>query len=270
MKRPKGAHAHFATRRILIGSRTHTAQAPNTTTRNTEMAILAADCPRCGIQHTTFDVLRTHLLRKAHGWQCWYEAFCVCRHCLQSTVFVLSQDADSHPQTFDEIDPETLEGSANRLLNVERSITVKDRVKHSPPDHLPEDIARAFNEASTCMAVECWNAAGTMFRLCVDLTVKPMWPEGAPDNLKRAPLGPRLNWLFTNGHLPAALESLSSCIKDDGNDGAHEGTLTKIDAEDLLDFTTQLLEEIFTTPTKLELAKKRRTNRRSPRVQTAE
>jgi len=80
----------------------------------------------------------------------------------------------------------------------------------------------------------------------------------------RRDLGLRLPWLFANGKLPANLHDLSTVIKDDGNDGAHRGTLTKVDAEDLLDFTTRLLEQIFTVPKQVELAKERRQQRHAP------
>ncbi len=92
-----------------------------------------------------------------------------------------------------------------------------------------------------------------------------MLPEGEVKGLNskvRRDLGLRLPWLFDNGILPEALRELSSCVKDDGNDGAHEGTLKKEDAEDLLDFTYALLERIYTEPKRLQLAKERRLSRR--------
>jgi hypothetical protein len=52
------------------------------------------------------------------------------------------------------------------------------------------------------------------------------------------------------------------CIKEDGNDGAHEGTLKKEDAEDILDFTVALLSRLYTEPERLRLAKLRRDKRR--------
>lgn len=145
-------------------------------------------------------------------------------------------------------------------------MTIKDLARYSAPDYVPEDIANAFKEAVTCLSVECWNAAGAMFRLCVDLATKPKLPQNAPPSLIKTPLGPRLDWLFRNSVLPGELEPLSSCIKDDGNDGVHAGTLKKEDAEDLFDFTTQLLERMFTTPERLKLAEKRRVERRKPQL----
>ncbi len=62
--------------------------------------------------------------------------------------------------------------------------------------------------------------------------------------------------------LPEVLKDLSSAIKEDGNDGAHQGTLKKVDAEDVMDFTVALLERLYTEPERLRLAKERRENRR--------
>ena len=52
-------------------------------------------------------------------------------------------------------------------------------------------------------------------------------------------------------------------MKEDGNDGAHQGTLIAEDAEDLRDFTIALLESLYNEPGRLKAAKKRRSDRRS-------
>ncbi|MBA3385446.1 MAG: DUF4145 domain-containing protein [Chthoniobacterales bacterium] len=81
----------------------------------------------------------------------------------------------------------------------------------------------------------------------------------------RRSLGLRLPWLFDHALLPGGLRDLSHCIKEDGNDGAHAGSLSREDAEDLLDFTRALLERLYTEPEKLRLAQERRAERRKPR-----
>jgi hypothetical protein len=93
----------------------------------------------------------------------------------------------------------------------------------------------------------------------------PVEDEKGLNSKIRRDLGLRFPWLFDNGILPKSLKDLSSCIKDDGNDGAHQGTLKKEDAEDLLDFTYALLERIYAEPKRIELAKERRTARREPK-----
>jgi Domain of unknown function (DUF4145) len=105
-----------------------------------------------------------------------------------------------------------------------------------------------------------------MFRLAVDLTTRPLLPDGEVDGLSskvRRDLGLRLPWLFKNGRLPRDLEELSRCIREDGNDGTHAGTLTREDALDLQDFTVALLERVFTEPERLKLAEERRAERRA-------
>jgi hypothetical protein len=56
---------------------------------------------------------------------------------------------------------------------------------------------------------------------------------------------------------------LDRCIREDGNEAAHAGTLTRAEAEDRLDFTTALLERVFTEPERIRLAEERRKQRRA-------
>jgi Domain of unknown function (DUF4145) len=113
-------------------------------------------------------------------------------------------------------------GSINAWVDIERFVNLRDRAKYEAPEHVPDDNRNAFNEAATCLAVECWNAAGTMFRLCVHLSTRPMLPKEDAQGLNaktRRDLGLRLPWLFDNRLLPEGLRALSACIREDGNDG---------------------------------------------------
>lgn len=230
------------------------------------MAELVANCPRCGSRHMTFDVSAAKIFRVEHGWQQWYEAFGVCRHCGRTAVFVLSESVDADYKYVHKTGLLKVEGALNQYVNVKGHISLKDTASIEPPDHLPKDIESVFREGATCLAVGCYNAAGTMFRLCVDLATKSMLPVEETPGLNartRRDLGLRLPWLFENGRLPESLKDLSSCIKEDGNDGAHAGSLSEADASDLLDFSIALLERIYTEPERLRLAKERRDARRS-------
>jgi Domain of unknown function (DUF4145) len=208
------------------------------------MAELVADCPRCGAKSITVDVTAFNFLRRdTFSGTSEYEAFGICRRCSKGTTFVICGGPD---------EPESIEGQAlNEHFKVRGFINVKDLATVAPPEHVPPEIASVFREGATCLAVGCWNAAGTMFRLCVDLATRPMLPKEEVQGLNaktRRDLGLRLPWLFANGKLPAELHDLSTVIKEDGNDGAHQGTLIKEDAEDLLEFTTALLGRVFTEP----------------------
>lgn len=228
------------------------------------MAELVADCPRCGAKRITFDLMSEAYVSMRHNWQKVYEAFCICRHCNRSTVFILFDAGIDESKYIEKFGLSKVSGSVNPLVRIQNHISQKDQNPTKTPEHLPEEIQSVFVEGATCLAVGCFNASATMFRLCVDLATKGRLPEEpqAPNAKIRRNLGLRLEWLFENKILPDELKELSSCIKEDGNDGAHEGTLKEEDAEDLLDFTTALLERLYTEPERLKIAKERRDQRR--------
>jgi hypothetical protein len=155
------------------------------------------------------------------------------------------------------------DGTLNGFFETERFISLRDNVPVKPPEHVEGDIKNAFNEGAACLSIECYNAAATMFRLCVDLATEPLLPDPEdttktqPNRDHRRKLGLRLKWLFENGCLPRELKELASCINEEGDDGAHVGNITKDDAENLLDFATTLLERLITEPEKLKLAEER-------------
>lgn len=233
------------------------------------MSTLVADCPRCGAKKITFEVKQQHYIGTQYKWQQWYEIFCICRNCNATTTFVVSQKDIKQDAFIKQKDSLTnFNQSINNIVNIETFVSLRDQISIEIPQHLPENIKSPFQEGVTCFAVKCFNASSTMFRKCIDLATRAFLPEADIEGLKfkqRQDLGLRLKWLFDNKKLPEDLRELSSCIREDGNDGAHNDELEKEEANDLLDFTTSLLERIYTEPTKLKLAKDRRDKRRQNR-----
>lgn len=228
------------------------------------MAELVANCPRCGAKSITFDLTAANLIRTEYGWQGCYETFCCCRHCGKSTIFILS-DQDRRAAELTKRGLAELSGVVNPLCEVESFVNIKDLASQVPPDHVPEEIAGIFNEGAACLAFGCHNAAGTMFRLCIDLVTQQFLPAENPDGLTRKirrTLGLRLSWLFDNHLLPEALRELSDCVREDGNDGAHVGNLTAAEAGDIQEFTVILLTRIYTEPARIAIAEERRKTRR--------
>jgi hypothetical protein len=205
-------------------------------------------------------------VESSNGWVRTFETFCVCRNCDRSTIYVIRLKSYEFSQSTAGHRPEEYNGSLNPFIDEPtRYISIRDMGAQSSPEHVPSEVASAFNQGATCLATECWDAAAAMFRKSVDLTTKPMLPEGDEDGLSakiRRDLGLRLPWLFKTKRLPEDLADLSTCIREDGNDGAHSGALTKAEAEDLLDFTRALLERVYTQPARLKMAAERREIRR--------
>jgi hypothetical protein len=234
------------------------------------MATLVADCPRCGSKSITFDIKDALVYGSEYDWQMLLEMPCICRACHRFTVFFTKQEQYEHRDLFR--DPKFLlkgDVNGNDYVRVEGFVSTKDRAAVSPPEHLPPEIAAAFAEGSRCLSVSCPNAAGAMFRTCIDLATRSRLPEGESEGLTskvRRDLGLRLPWLFAQNILPKDLEALSRCIREDGNDGAHAASLTQEDAEDLIEFTQALLERLYTEPARLKIAEARRDARRQPKA----
>jgi hypothetical protein len=230
------------------------------------VAELVANCPRCGSHQITFDVTASKSISFEYNWKRTYEVFGVCRNCSRCTIFVLSDNVNANYDYVHKTGLLKVEGALNKYVDVLGHISQKDTALVAPPSFLPKDIEAVYREGAMCLATGCNNAAGTMFRLCVDLATKSMLPSEETAGLTtkiRRDLGLRLPWLFDSGRLPETLKELSSCIKEDGNDGAHRGSLSESEAGDLLDFCTVLLERLYTEPERLRLAKERRDSRRS-------
>jgi len=233
------------------------------------MPELVADCPRCGAKSYTFilkSIIPTHV---EYNWQNNYEAFCLCKNCIKPTTFFLAQKDIKDTDFFREIDNiYQCKVSLNNYLDVEGFLNLRNMLAQSAPEYTPSEIAKIFLEGSQSVSGKCPNAAGAMFRLCIDLASKALLPKENKDDQEKPDskvikfLKPRLAWLFEAGLLPSDLEELSDCIREDGNDSAYDGTITIEEAEDLMEFTILLLERLYTEPAKLDIANARRLARR--------
>ena len=83
------------------------------------MAELVANCPRCGANKITFDLIGSIMTIEKYGWQIWYEVFSICRQCDRSTTFVLSGSVNSD---YDYV-------HKTGLLNIEGAVKAEKGVK---------------------------------------------------------------------------------------------------------------------------------------------
>ena len=149
------------------------------------VAELVANCPRCGARHVTFDVQAATLVRLQYSWHHTFEAFGVCRHCHTSTIFILDEKTDHDTELFQDKSPLSVKASLNNYFSVNRYVSVRDYGVVSPPEHLPEAIVTVFQEGATSINIGNWNAAGAMFRACVDLATRPLLPQEDMQGLNR-------------------------------------------------------------------------------------
>jgi len=232
------------------------------------MAEFVANCPRCESKAVTFDLYADVWVSTEYNWQTRHEVFAECRHCGRPTIFRFHLRISALKDKFrgDNLIAK-IEKSTEAMFAVDGPITVRDAMAQPAPDLIPENIRQVFEEGASSLAAGCYNAAGAMFRLCLDIATKSLLPhegeEPQPNREQRTKLAFRLAWLFDQGRLPKDLAGLADCVRHDGNDAAHDGTLSQADAEDLLDFATALLERAFTEPGRLKIAEARRAARRA-------
>jgi hypothetical protein len=116
------------------------------------MALLIANCPRCGAQDITFEVLSQVYLDTRYGWQNWHEAFSLCRRCHRTTTFVIAlstQGRDNFRRESDELQKDygkivPYKGALNDIFKVEGYVSQKDKVKFSALNTSPFRLRRYF------------------------------------------------------------------------------------------------------------------------------
>lgn len=227
-------------------------------------------CPRCDATRSTHDAFASVVVQIKYNWQEWTEVSCICRTCHKMSVHLVSR-ANAGPEVAKYFGPlgainllQNYAGSLNDIVKFERFISLRDNFGDQPPEHLPPAIGKVVTEGNIALANKCFNAAAAMYRLALDLATKGLLPaEGGPNAATRRNLGLRLRWLFDEQFVPGDLRPLAECVQQDGNDGAHDGNLTKEDAEDLHDFSVELLRRLYTEPERIRLAQLRREGRRS-------
>ena len=230
------------------------------------MLIHVDNCPRCKAKKTTFDVCNIVFIDaplSIHN-VIYYEVPMQCRNCRRlSIVSAYTNDKDIARNLETLMSQKNL---LNEILKVSSFITLADIQVSTPPEHLPQNVHNAFVEGAKCYAAGCYNAAGAMFRLSLDLASKSQLPaDGSGITItprQKNYLADRLEWLFDNNHWPASLKDMVTCIRQDGNDGAHDGELGKDEAYDIMDFSFWVLEKIYTEPERIRISQERRASRK--------
>lgn len=221
-------------------------------------------CARCGVDQVTFDIRSWSPIGTSYGFSR-SECLIRCRHCFKSSLVVLEKSQQSYP------DFENLKGHFANEMWDEVEVVVLIGFSAECPEYVPDDTKSIFDEAAKCLAVNCYDASGTMFRKVVDKITRNMLPAQPADDNKTHPdfiawkvrkdLKLRLEWLLNNGKISSTLQPILDSVREDGNDAAHD-KIGREEAEDLQDFTIVFLETIFTVPGQIEANRLRRQTRR--------
>jgi hypothetical protein len=114
---------------------------------------------------------------------------------------------------------------------------------------IPEDIRLDFQEALRCRFVDAYNATIEMCRRSIESSCIE---QGAD---KKLVLNDMIDWVHSKGKITTPLKDMAHKIKLGGNRAAHpsDKTLTKNDADGVLEFTKEYFQHVYVMPAKMAL-----------------
>ena len=199
-------------------------------------------CPYCGALSTFSCIFST---KGTHRGYIFPFSVWSCHHC-DRAIFITQKSSQ-----YDHVVTERLE-----IESIFPSIesTVDERV--------PDGIAKDFIEAARCFNISAFKASvvisrRTIQKMCLNL--------GANKGEK---LYEQIDQLKQAGKLHPDLADIATEIRFLGNDGAHPvddglDEITNEDAKEILDFTAELLDDLYVRPQKVLAMKKKREDKKS-------
>ena len=135
-----------------------------------QKAMYIADCPRCNHNRITFDLLADNFIGKS-SYRDNYECFFRCRSCFKTSIAWLKHtDLSEH-------NPTDFPGSyINTYFTLERWV-FEIPGSRKVPDHVPLPIVNIFQDGANCLAIEAWDAAGSMFRKALDAATRAVFDQ---------------------------------------------------------------------------------------------
>ena len=127
----------------------------------------------------------------------------------------------------------------------------------SYPD-VPDHIASAASEAHTCFSAQAYRGAIILARAVVEATAKD---KGAG----KGSLAVKIEKLRDDGHVRELIKDTADEIRYMGNDMAHGDfvdPVTREDAEDVLAFMAEVLDEVYQAPARVNAQRTKRLARR--------
>ncbi|MGW8306350.1 MAG: DUF4145 domain-containing protein [Achromobacter pulmonis] len=211
---------------------------------------LSHHCPNCDLKQG-FRFTGEALVP---GTESIYHAFFMCNNCHFPVVAMLVSKAVYKPS---QLHGDILNQVASKGIEVRRIVPEGHPV--SIPGHCPENISKAFLQASSAIRRAEWDSAGAMDRRALELTTKNLAPE-----LAGKTLAARINALADAGKLTADLKEWAHSLRFLGNDAVHEEEgISEEEAIQGHELTRFILTYVYTLPTQVAAARQMRAERRS-------
>lgn len=130
---------------------------------------------------------------------------------------------------------------------------------------VPDHIASAASEAHTCFSAQAYRAAILLARAVVEATAKDK-------GITSGTLASKIEGLHSAGHVRELVRDTADEIRFMGNDMAHGDfveAVTETEAEDILTFMAEVLEEVYQAPARLNARRAERLARKAQETSQA-
>ena len=125
-------------------------------------------------------------------------------------------------------------------LHLDSGLQIPGNLPGNAIEHLPDDIRHLYNEARRCFSVSAYTAT---VMSCRKMLMNIAVTKGAEEKLTFAQY---VKYLADKGYVPPDNKKWVEHIREKGNEANHEiNSMSKEDAEDLINFLEMLLKLIY-------------------------
>jgi len=147
------------------------------------------------------------------------------------------------------------------LLVLNRGDTVYPTPQPEPvSDAIPKAVAHDLFEARMCLGIGAWRAATVMARRSIE-------GAAAAHNATGSTLKALIQSLAKQQVITPRMQAWAEEVRELGNDAAHAGSpeVTRIDAEEIVDLASAILDDLFVKPALAKAATTRRRAKDEPK-----
>jgi hypothetical protein len=208
-------------------------------------------CGRCGRLAHMSPVSPLHYIEHVYR-QGWLEAAYVCPNCRRLNL-ASSYGASSYGSN-----RVVLESDSHEWAPGTEWLPRYGEVQHFAD--VPDHIAQAASEATLCLSVGAYRAVGALARAVIEATAKDK-------GIATGKLVSKINALEAAGHIRAHTRDVAHEIRHFGNDMAHgdfADPVSKEEAEAVVTLMSEVLDEVFRAPARLDRVKAARIGKAEP------
>lgn len=206
---------------------------------------MVLDCPHCVAEHTGFVFVGEYEYPRARFT---WNTFFVCRQCWKGVVVVLHGISEIFNC------PSKCPGDPRN--EGFRVIAIHPKPQAIPvPEHVPDEIAKDYEEGMDNFKRRNWNSAGVMFRRALESATDELVPQGV--DFKNKNLFERIGILAQHHKITQAMGDWAHIIREKARPAAHPKPekFDEASATQMQSFTELFLIYAFTMPARVEQAR---------------